>query len=225
MAAKKKAGLLLFPGTNCDRDLEMILKEDYSFEVETLWHTSQFSIEHDIYFLPGGFSYGDYLRSGALAAQTAGIKSLKEAAAKEIPILGICNGFQVLTETHLLPGALIRNKTLKHICKWTPLEGDGPLKEKISGEFTLPVSHSDGNYLANEETLKELNGEGRVILRYKEDINGSTQRIAGITSSNRRVVGLMPHPERACRSAVDRKPETHHMGRRFFDSIFEFMQL
>ncbi len=218
---QKKAGILLFPGTNCERDLEMVLKEDYGFQVDLLWHTSGFEAEHEMYFVPGGFSYGDYLRSGALAAQAASVKSLKEAAKKEIPIIGICNGFQILTETHLLPGALIRNRTLKHICRWTDLEAEGILADQLPENFSLPVSHSEGNYLADQKTLDELESESRVILRYRENVNGSTGRIAGITSKNGRVVGLMPHPERACRPALDRAPGSEAFGRNFFDVVFQ----
>jgi len=222
-AKKTKAGILVFPGTNCEKDLQMVLSQDYNVETEYLWHTKSFPVEHDIYFVPGGFSYGDYLRSGSLASMALSIQSLKEAAQKEIPVVGICNGFQILTETHMLPGALVKNKTLKHICRWVGLESAGNWAEDLPPEYQLPVSHSEGNYLASEEELARLKENNQIFLRYREDLNGSTDQIAGITSQNGRVIGLMPHPERAFYPQVDTPASINTPGKAFFDKILQMV--
>ena len=224
MAAEKiKAGILVFPGTNCEKDLEMVLSQDYGVKTEYLWHTESFRVEHDIYFVPGGFSYGDYLRSGSLASMARSITSLKEAAQKEVPVVGICNGFQILTETHMLPGALVKNRTLKHICKWVRLEGAGKFSGLFPEGYPLPVSHSEGNYLVTEEELASLQENDQILFRYQEDINGSTDRIAGISSKNGRVIGLMPHPERAVYPQVDVPESANSPGKAFFDQVLQMV--
>lgn len=224
MTAKKiKAGILLFPGTNCEKDLEMILKSDYAIESDFLWHTESFSVEHDIYFVPGGFSYGDYLRSGSLASMALSIQSLKEAAQKEILVAGICNGFQILTETHMLPGALVKNKTLKHIARWVKLEGAGRWANEFPENYSLPVSHSEGNYLASDEELASLQENNQILLRYREVLNGSTDQIASISSKNGRVIGLMPHPERAIYPQADTPASATSPGKLFFDKILSMV--
>jgi len=218
--SKPKAAVLLFPGTNCDRDLTGVLESHYQIKADLLWHTAPFDTDHDIYFVPGGFSYGDYLRSGALAARSRSLDSLKEAAARGKYVVGICNGFQILTEAGLLPGALVRNHTLKHICRWVGLKGESLFSEAPEN-YSLPVSHSEGNYLVGDEELKMLEDQGRVIFRYREDLNGSTGGIAGVTSENFRVFGLMPHPERAMRGVPDSTISSTTPGKFFFDRIFQ----
>lgn len=220
-----KAGILIFPGINSDRDLEAVLRRDYGFETEYLWHTADFDLKHDLYFVPGGFSYGDYLRSGAMAARSKSIDSLRAAVDRGIPVTGICNGFQILTEAGLLPGALIRNCTLRHICLHAPLKGEGIFADTFPEDYRLPVSHSEGNYLCSEAELKELEDSNRIIMRYLSDINGSTASIAGIASENRRVVGLMPHPERLMNNTLDSVQSSGQPGRLFFDRLFEHYSL
>jgi phosphoribosylformylglycinamidine synthase len=218
-----KAGVLYFPGTNCETDLVGALEQNFGVTCELLWHTQSFDTTHDLYFVPGGFSYGDYLRSGALAARSTSLKSLHEAAKKGILITGICNGFQILTESGLLPGALIRNKTLKHVCRWVELEPSGDWKNKIQGNFSLPVSHSEGNFISPPDILKKIEDNNQVILKYNEDINGSTKNIAGISSENGRVLGLMPHPERALHETKDFSYTNSLSGYSFFNTLFDMI--
>lgn len=213
-----KAGLLVFPGTNCDRDLDQVLTQEFRIQTEFLWHTDSFEVEHDIYFLPGGFSYGDYLRSGALAASAASVRSLKKAARENRTIVGICNGFQILTESHLLPGALIKNNTLKHQCKWVDLRGEGVFQD-TPNQYALPVSNSEGNYLCSQDDLKHLEDSDCILFRYIENPNGSVGDIAGIKSKKGKIFGLMPHPERAMRFQLDKKASERKPGRYFFEKI------
>lgn len=214
-----KAGILYFPGTNCERDLIHILEKYFSISTELLDYRTGIENKHDIYFLPGGFSYGDYLRSGALAARSNAVHSLASIAKTQTPIIGICNGFQILTESGLLPGALHRNRKLKHICQWVPLESDGHWKNKLPENWALPVSHSEGNFICDKQTLSNLQENNQILLRYKEDINGSTDNIAGICSQNKKIIGLMPHPERAITPSLDVQYSPQQYGKNFFELI------
>ncbi|MEM9710231.1 MAG: phosphoribosylformylglycinamidine synthase subunit PurQ [Pseudomonadota bacterium] len=197
-----RAAVLVFPGSNCDRDLAIAFRRA-GFEAEMVWHKETALPEGtDVVGVPGGFSYGDYLRCGAIAARAPIMAALAEHVKKGGYAIGICNGFQVLTEAGLLPGILVRNAGIKFVCKPTPLvvaSTDSAFTEVYgAGEaLTFPVAHHDGNYTADEATLDRLEGDGRVAFRYSEDINGSARGMAGILSENRRVLGLMPHPERA----------------------------
>ncbi|QMU57741.1 MAG: phosphoribosylformylglycinamidine synthase subunit PurQ [Boseongicola sp.] len=197
-----RAAVLVFPGSNCDRDLAVAFKQ-VGFNVDMVWHKdTELPKGVDIVGVPGGFSFGDYLRCGAIAAQSPIIGALKSHVEAGGYALGICNGFQVLLETGLLPGALIRNAGLKFICKPVNLDvetsdSDFTASYTKGQRVTYPVAHHDGNYIATEETLTRLNGEDRVAFRYAGNVNGSAENIAGILSENRRVLGLMPHPERA----------------------------
>ncbi len=213
-----QVGILYFPGTNCERELYKVLKEVYGFSVDFLWYQDFFSPKYDIYFLPGGFSYGDYLRSGALAASSKALFSLKEAIKKGAYVLGICNGFQILTEAHILPGALIRNASLIHRCLWVPLEGEGDWS--FPDGFMLPVSHSEGNYYIEEEERKKLEDEGRIALIYKKNPNGSVGDIAGVWDKKKRVLGIMPHPERAVFPSIGGEIPFTPWGKVFFDAFF-----
>ena len=197
-----KAAVVVFPGSNCDRDLAVAF-EQAGFDVDMVWHKdAELPSGVDIVGVPGGFSYGDYLRCGAIAAQSTICGAVKAHAERGGYILGVCNGFQVLTETGLLPGALLRNAGLKYICKTVALR-----VETSSSVFTegynagdvigIPIAHHDGNYFADADTLAQLRDEDRVAFRYAENPNGSQDDIAGILSANRRVLGMMPHPERA----------------------------
>ena len=200
-----KTAVLVFPGSNCDRDLAVALREVTGTAPAMVWHAETVLPDGvGLIAVPGGFSYGDYLRSGAIAARSPVMRAVAEAAGRGVPVLGVCNGFQVLTEAGLLPGALIRNTGLYFVCRDVPLraEGDGAHAAKISGrDIVLPVAHHDGNYVADDETLDRLEGEGRVALRYREPVNGSARDIAGITDARGTVLGMMPHPERRIEAA------------------------
>ena len=197
-----RAAVIVFPGSNCDRDLAVAF-EAAGAQVDMVWHKDSALPENvDIVGVPGGFSYGDYLRCGAIAAQSQVVKAVKAHAERGGYVLGICNGFQVLTETGLLPGALLRNAGLKYICKTVGLRVETDASDFTSGYakgavIDIPIAHHDGNYFADAETLARLQGEDRVAFTYTENPNGAQADIAGILSENRRVLGMMPHPERA----------------------------
>ena len=195
-----KAGVVTFPGSNCDRDIFITLRDVFGFKTDLLWHNQsiQTSAGYDLLVVPGGFSYGDYLRCGALARFSPVMESVIEHAKRGGFVLGICNGFQILCEAKLLPGALIRNSGLLHLAQdVTLVKGNSKMFAHLTDEYRIPVSHSEGNYRADSQTIEQLEDEGRVALRYKENPNGSINDIAGIISANGRVLGLMPHPERA----------------------------
>ena len=205
-----KTSVIVFPGSNCDRDVQVALAASTGVEPEMVWHGDTALAKTDLIVIPGGFSYGDYLRSGAIAAHSPVMREVVSRANAGVPVLGICNGFQILTEAGLLPGTLMRNANLKYICK------DVHLKVEASNTlFThgydqgqvirIPIAHHDGNFETDEETLKRLEDDGRIAFRYCDEggnasktanPNGSLANIAGITSESRTVLGLMPHPER-----------------------------
>lgn len=197
-----KAAVVTFPGSNCDRDLAVAF-EKAGAEVVRVWHKDhELPAGVDIVGVPGGFSFGDYLRCGAIAAQSPIGAAVQAHAARGGYVLGICNGFQVLTEMRLLPGALMRNAGLKFICKQVQLRVETTVSDYTSGYgkgqiITVPVAHHDGNYTADAETLARLKGEDRIAFSYVNNPNGSMADIAGVLSENRRVLGMMPHPERA----------------------------
>jgi len=198
-----RSAVVTFPGSNCDRDMAVALEEVSGTAPLRVWHgDSTLPDRLDFIALPGGFSYGDYLRSGAMAARSPIMRSIVEAAGRGVPVLGVCNGFQVLTESGLLPGALMRNAGIRFVCRDAPLrvENDSSLftSQYTKGQrVVIPVAHHDGNYFADEDTLDRLEGEGRVAFRYLEDINGSARAIAGVLNEAGNVLGMMPHPERA----------------------------
>ena len=197
-----KAAVIVFPGSNCDRDLAEALRLAGA-SVTMVWHKdSALPPGLDLIGIPGGFSFGDYLRCGAIAARSPIVSAVVEHAKKGGHVIGICNGFQILTETGLLPGALIRNAGLKFICKSVALRvetAESPFTRayEAGARLRLPIAHHDGNYRADPETLARLEGEGRIAFRYLGNPNGSVADIAGVLSHNRRVLGMMPHPERA----------------------------
>lgn len=198
-----RAAVVVYPGSNCDRDLAVALRATGQIEPVMVWHKDTSLPERiDLVGLPGGFSWGDYLRCGAIAARAPITRAVVEFAARGGPVLGICNGFQILCEAGLLPGALIRNAGMTFVCRNVALSvetADSPFTARWGegAAITLPIAHHDGNYVADPDTLATLEGEGRVALRYKHNPNGSLGAIAGVLSDNRRVLGLMPHPERA----------------------------
>jgi phosphoribosylformylglycinamidine synthase len=219
-----KAAVLVFPGINRERDMARTLKLVSGREPKMVWHAdTALPAGTDLVVIPGGFSYGDYLRSGAMASQSAVMRAVKTHADKGGAVLGICNGFQVLTESHLLPGALMRNAELKFVCRpvtMTVEETQNVFTRKYSSgqNVTFPVAHGDGNYVADDETLDRLEGEGRVVFRYTpgHNPNGSARNIAGILSEKRNVLGLMPHPERVVDPLLGGTD-----GRALFESLIE----
>ncbi|MCR9257575.1 MAG: phosphoribosylformylglycinamidine synthase subunit PurQ [Alphaproteobacteria bacterium] len=204
-----KSSILVFPGTNRERDVAHALVRAGSAEPAYVWHHDTSLPPSDLIVVPGGFAHGDYLRCGAMAARSPIMPAVIEAAAKGVPILGICNGFQVLCESGLLPGALMRNAALKFVCRDVTLEvatSDSPFTHSLAKghRMTVPVAHHDGNYFADPETLKALEDGDRVAFRYVDNPNGSINDIAGILSENRRVLGMMPHPENATDPKIGR---------------------
>jgi phosphoribosylformylglycinamidine synthase len=217
-----KSAVIVFPGSNCDRDLSVALEQVTGRKPEMVWHRdAELPDGVDLIGIPGGFSYGDYLRSGAMAARSPVMGAVSHAAGRGVPVIGICNGFQVLTEAGLLPGALMRNAGLSFVCRPVRLrvENSQSLFTSAYGsgeEITFPVAHHDGNYQADEATLDRLEGEGRVAFRYLEECNGSARNIAGILNDTGNVLGLMPHPERVIEPAHGGTD-----GRRLFEGLIE----
>jgi phosphoribosylformylglycinamidine synthase len=198
-----KAGVIVFPGSNCDHDEWYAVHDNLHGSAEFIWHDSTELGDVDAVILPGGFSYGDYLRCGAIARFSPVMGAVKKFAAEGGLVLGICNGFQILVEAGLLPGALLRNRDLRFICKELPLRTEttnSPFTSKLQkGQvLRIPIAHGEGQYFADERTLDELESDDRVVFRYLDNVNGSARSIAGILSRERNVMGMMPHPERAC---------------------------
>jgi phosphoribosylformylglycinamidine synthase subunit PurQ / glutaminase len=217
-----RSAVIVFPGSNCDRDLAVAIEQVTGRAPAMVWHReTELPDGTGLIALPGGFSYGDYLRTGAISARSPIMDAVTKAAERGVPVLGICNGFQILTEAGLLPGALMRNAGLNFICRDVALTVENAQSAFTSryeaGEtITIPVAHHDGNYFADDDTLNRLEGEGRVAFRYSEACNGSARNIAGILNSAGNVLGMMPHPER--------KVEAAHGGtdgRRLFEGLLE----
>ncbi len=223
-----KASVIVFPGSNCDRDIAVSLEKTTGKPTTMVWHGESEVPQSDLIVVPGGFSYGDYLRSGAMAAQSPIMKDVVKKAKAGTPVIGICNGFQVITEAGLLPGVLMRNAGLKYVCKdvllrvertdtmFTSQYGNG-------GVIRIPVGHHDGNYYADDDMLDRLEGEGRVAFRYSDESgaltedanpNGSQRNIAGIYDETGRILGMMPHPERLADPALGGID-----GQKMFDSL------
>jgi phosphoribosylformylglycinamidine synthase len=199
-----RTAVIVFPGSNCDRDAQVAIGAAFGAPPAMIWHRETALPPLDLIVLPGGFSYGDYLRSGAMAARSPVLRALREQVARGVLVLGICNGFQVLTETGLLPGVLMRNAGLKFVCRDVELVVENTESAFTQGyargrTVTFPVAHHDGNYYADDATLDRLEGEGRVAFRYAphDNPNGSARNIAGILNERGNVLGMMPHPERA----------------------------
>jgi phosphoribosylformylglycinamidine synthase len=215
-----KSAVVVFPGSNCDRDLAVAIEAITGHAPAMVWHRDAVLPDGlDLIALPGGFSYGDYLRSGAMSARSPVMQAVIAAADQGRAVLGVCNGFQVLTEAGLLPGALMRNAGLDFVCRDVALTVETTQTMFTSrydaGEtIRIPVAHHDGNYVADAQTLDRLEGEGRVVFRYAEDVNGSARGIAGIINAGGNVLGLMPHPERLI------EPEQGGTdGRRMFEAL------
>lgn len=198
-----KSAVITFPGSNCDRDMQTTIEQISGKAPIKVWHAdTQLPEGLDFIALPGGFSYGDYLRSGAMSAKSPIMQEVIKAAKKGVYVLGVCNGFQVLTEAGLLPGTLMRNRNLKFICKEVELQvanSDSVFTKKYNKNqrISVPIAHHDGNYFAEDKVLKEIEGNGQVAFTYTDNPNGSIGNIAGIFDKDKRILGMMPHPERA----------------------------
>ena len=211
-----KVGVIVFPGSNCDRDMYHVLRDVFHFDAEYFWHEKGLPKNLDAIILPGGFSYGDRLRAGVIAAHSPVIRDVKKMAEKGIPILGVCNGFQILVESGLLPGVLLKNTTLNFMCQWTNLIVENN-KTPFTNQFRLhqkipiPIANGEGRYYVDDDTLKKLKKKNQIVFRYENVINGSSDRIAGVCNESGNVVGMMPHPERAVESVInpiDSKPSS-----------------
>jgi len=211
-----KFGVIVFPGSNCDHDAYHVISKHVGQPVDFIWHRDTDLSSYDALIIPGGFSYGDYLRAGALASFSPVMNSVKKFAAQDKLVLGICNGFQILCEAGLLPGALIRNRELHFICEHVNVRVENtntPFTQELNrgSVLTMPIAHAEGNFVCDDATFAELQRDDRIIFRYcdpagqvtdETNVNGSRDNIAGICSRGRNVMGLMPHPERACEDAL-----------------------
>ena len=208
-----KSKVIVFPGSNCDRDVAVAIKKISGSEPQMVWHKETSLSNSDLIIIPGGFSYGDYLRCGAIASTSPIINEVVKKANEGVPVIGICNGFQILTETSLLDGALIRNNSLSFICRdvYIKSENQTSIFTKKTNIAKMPIAHNEGNYFASDETLKKIVGNDQVAFKYcnqegeitsQSNPNGSLENIAGILNDRKNVLGLMPHPERAAESAL-----------------------
>ena len=211
-----KVGVVVFPGSNCDRDMYHVLTDVFHLNAEFFWHEKGLPENIDAVILPGGFSYGDRLRAGAIAAHSPIIKDVRKMAEKGIPVLGVCNGFQILVESGLLPGVLLKNESLNFMCEWTNLiveNNKTPFTNqfKLNEQIPIPIANGEGRYYVDDETMEELKKKNQIVFRYSEVVNGSSNRIAGVCNEDGNVVGMMPHPERAVESdinPIDNKPSS-----------------
>ena len=208
-----KSKVIVFPGSNCDRDVAVAIKKISGSEPQMVWHKETSLSNSDLIIVPGGFSYGDYLRCGAIASTSPIINEVVKKAIEGVPVIGICNGFQILIETSLLDGALIRNNSLSFICRdvYIKSENQTSIFTKKTNIAKMPIAHNEGNYFASDETLKKIVGNDQVAFKYcnqegeitsQSNPNGSLENIAGILNDRKNVLGLMPHPERAAESAL-----------------------
>jgi len=217
-----KVGVVVFPGSNCDRDMYHVLTDVFNLDAQYFWHEKSLPKNIDAVILPGGFSYGDRLRAGVIAAHSPIIKDVQKLADKGIPILGVCNGFQILVESGLLPGVLLKNESLNFMCEWTDLiveNNQTPFTNqfKLNEKIPIPIANGEGRYYVDDDVLKQLKKNNQIVFRYSKIVNGSSNRIAGVCNENGNVVGMMPHPERAVESEInpiDSKPSS-----RIFESL------
>lgn len=223
-----KVGIVVFPGSNCDRDLYHVLNDVLGISSQYVWHTDTSINNYDALILPGGFSYGDRLRAGVIAAQSPILEEIKKKAENGLPILGICNGFQILVEAGLLPGALVKNTRLQFSCKWLKIEVlnvKTPFTNlfKLNDQINIPIAHGEGRYVVDKDQLKHLYKNNQIVFKYKdENPNGSTEMIAAICNEDGNVMGLMPHPERATESILIPN-ETNSNARLIFLSLKNFL--
>jgi phosphoribosylformylglycinamidine synthase I len=198
-----KIGIAVFPGSNCDRDVHHVLNNIIGIQADFIWHTKEHITGYDAMIIPGGFAFGDRLRAGVIAAHSPIVQEVKRMAKDGTPIMGICNGFQILVESGLLPGALMMNDSLRFVCRWTKVKvknNKTPFTSQFAPKqmFGIPVAHGEGRYMADGKILKELKKTNRIVLQYSnDDPNGSSDLIAAICNEEGNVMGMMPHPERA----------------------------
>lgn len=217
-----KVAVVQFPGSNCDRDTVQVLKNNLKLDAELIWH-NDFDGEFDAVVLPGGFSFGDHLRGGIIAAHSPATKTVRKMAAEGKPVLGICNGFQILIEAGLLPGALLRNTCLKFVCQWTSLQVEAnntafTCAIEKGSRVQMPIAHNEGRFFAEDELLDQLESDGRVVMRYVgENPTGTSRGIVALSNGDGNVVGMMPHPERASDLALGGAD-----GIKVFESMLEW---
>ena len=217
-----RVAIIVFPGSNCDRDMHHVLSDVYKVESQLVWHTDQLPKNIDAIVLPGGFSYGDRLRAGVIAAHSPVIKDVKKLAEKGMPVLGVCNGFQILVEAGLLPGALLRNTSLSYICKWTEIivkNNKTPFTNrlKLNQRIPIAIANGEGRYYADEKTLQTLKKNNQIVFVYSEQINGASLDIASICNKEGNVVGMMPHPERSAEQIIN--PRSAKPASLIFESL------
>ena len=206
-----KVGVIVFPGSNCDRDMFHVLTDVFHLDTQYFWHKTDLPANIDAVILPGGFSYGDRLRAGVIAANSPIINDVKKLADKGIPILGVCNGFQILVESNLLPGVLLKNDSLNFMCEWTNLivkNNKTPFTNKLELDqrIPIPIANGEGRYYVDKKLMSELKMNNQIVFAYENYVNGSVEQIAGVCNKDGNVVGMMPHPERAAESEIN-----HHI--------------
>jgi phosphoribosylformylglycinamidine synthase subunit PurQ / glutaminase len=222
-------GIPVFPGSNCDKDVYNVLTQIYKVKADLIWHKKDKIKNYDALIIPGGFSFGDRLRAGIIAAHSPIIKEVKRNGNEGTPILGICNGFQILVESELLPGSLIKNSSLKFMCRWIDLEVKNThtpftISFHNKEKFTIPIANGEGRYMVNEDQLKEIRKKNQIVFSYHtEDSNGSIDSIAGVCNEVGNIVGMMPHPERTCQSELGTFG-LNNRAMRVFDSLMMFLK-
>ena len=230
----KRICVIVFPGSNCDKDVFSVFKNFYEIPIEYVWYNKDNLDKFDAIIVPGGFSFGDRLRAGIIASHSPIMKAVKKASMNGIPILGICNGFQILVESNLLPGALIRNETLRFVCKWTDLivkNNKTPFTNLFASNerFTIPIAHGEGRYMIEENEYNKLEKNNQIVFTYEtENPNGSLRNIAGICNKEGNVMGMMPHPERNYNNniAVTTTINNKSLGnsKLIFDSLINYLK-
>lgn len=223
-----RTGIVVFPGSNCDRDVHHVLNDVMGINAQYIWHTEESIDEYDALILPGGFSYGDRLRAGVIAAQSPIVEAIKKKAQEGLPILGICNGFQILVEAGILPGALVKNVKLKFSCKWLKMEVlnvNTPFTNmfRLNDEIAIPIAHGEGRFVISDDKIPQLKQNNQIVFKYKDqNPNGSTEMIAAICNKEGNVMGLMPHPERASESILSPNQTKSNAGL-IFRSLKKFL--
>ena len=221
-----KVAVVVFPGSNCDRDMFHVLTDVFNLNAQYFWHQDKLPKNIDAVILPGGFSYGDRLRAGVIAANSPIINDVKKLAESGTPILGVCNGFQILVESGLLPGVLLKNTSLNFMCKWANLIVNNNKtvftnKLKLGQKIPIPIANGEGRYFADKKLLSELKNNNQIVFSYEDIVNGSTEQIAGICNKEGNVVGMMPHPERAAEKIIN--PTDHKPSSLIFQSMINIL--
>ena len=217
-----RVAVIVFPGSNCDRDMHHVLTDVFKLDSTLVWHTDALPRDVDAIVLPGGFSYGDRLRAGVIAAHSPVIADIKKMAEKVMPILGVCNGFQILVEAGLLPGALLKNTSLSFNCKWTEIivkNNKTPFTNKLKIDQRIPIAiaNGEGRYDVDKDTLEHMKKNDQIVFTYAEDVNGATMKIAGVCNEEGNVVGMMPHPERSAEQILN--PKSAKPASMIFESL------